>query len=423
MIDPEVPEDSRSPLLPAADDLTGVGAVTNESVSMAGWPRSVWLVAGAVVLLAVATLSRSAGTEQAEPPGQVAITEVEPAAAGADETIWPETLLDTDTDTDTDGGGEEAEDSVELRPLADLPPLDDALPAELTGTVVVAGSDGTVVTIDWDARTIDEMLLPETRRGRPVTYLHRETDGSLALQVGNYAVSVRNGRAVLRGTVQKMATGDQGPVFVFDDGTVRFDRFDANGSSPATFSDIGADVEIHGAFDGRLLVSKAGSVWMIDNEGGADVVSQGEVLGFDGRHLVMHRCDRPDRCRIEVGPPDDPARGTVSIPRPLADRSVASWVAVVSDDGQRLAILDQIGLSFPLWIDLDSGADPFNVDVSAQESAMAWSPDGRFLVYTAGDGLLLWDTETRRASRVRLGRKVDQLDWAEADGETAGDQP
>lgn len=245
--------------------------------------------------------------------------------------------------------------------------------------------------------------------------LFSQADGlPLVLAGGQLIAVLADGRLEAASVpADRLLPADGGIVLVSDDTQTRevtlSSRID-DGGEP--FS-LGYDVELLGGWQGRPLVHKAGAVWLLDRDGGAQLVTDGVLVGYDGRHLVMVRCARPDDCRIEVGPPDRPGLRSVPVPENLAGREIESWTGstAVSVDGSRLAVVDRRGVSLPTWIDLESGVDHTRSESINPDSPVAWSPDGLWLAYAFGDDLIVWDTTEDRSWRVFLDRPISDLTW------------
>lgn len=203
----------------------------------------------------------------------------------------------------------------------------------------------------------------------------------------------------------QLLIGDEA-VFPSDDGPV---VIDPERAAPS--------LDVLGLWQGRLLVHKVGQVWLVDRDGESQPVAEGQPLAYDGRNLAMLVCPTPTDCRIETGPPDDPARRSLPVPVGLADRPLAGWTGTVaiSADGDRLAVVDRRSISVPRWIDLAAGQDRAVLETIDPEAEIAWSPDGRWLAYTGLDSdLLLWDTDTDERLRVSVPAFVTDLVWLDA---------
>lgn len=411
---------------------TGVGApgstVSSGSVSSGGLPRVLGLVAAVAVAVAVVILSQAEDVEPDDQREAAAIAEVPSTPVAEPEVLDAEPGIE---DTEAAADAESSGTSADRASLPELPPFRLGLPPELSGSVLAAGSDGTLVTIDWDRLTKDEVSFPPAHRGQPVGALATRAPGGVVLHVGTTVLATFDsviGQEASR--IDALLPSDNGPVLLTDNGSrqrVSFSLPPGLAQAPGrslTSRTLGSDLGVLGVFDGNVVAEKAGVVWLIDAAGEAVAVTDGRTVSFDGRHLVMLRCNAPDQCRIEVGPPDDPTRRSVPVPETLSDRSASAWTVAVSDDGRRLGVIVEDGPSLPVWIDLDTGSAAFNVASTANSAPLVWSPDGRFLLYTTiGNDLVVWDTETGQFRGVGLDRSIDQLVWtASPDGELLDDQ-
>ena len=317
-----------------------------------------------------------------------------------------------------DGAGADGADGAVT--LAPLQPLREELRA-LPGLLVGHGEDAVLVRIAaGEERPVAEALPGGAQPGSLVQVADGDVFG---LVDGQLMLIGPDGVEPSALVADALAPADDGALLIEESRQGRLvtnptaARQAAAGAGPAAEPvQLGHDVVLLGGWQGRLLVHKAGTVWLVDGAGGAEAVTTGQVVGFDGRHLVTVACDRPDQCRVAVGPPDQPARRSVPVPPTLADRELAAWTArwAVSADGDRLAVVDSRGVSLPSWIDLVTGEEHSKSESIRRDSPIAWSPDGRWLTFAlADDDLLIWDTDSDEAWWVFIDHPLTDLVWVD----------
>ncbi len=252
----------------------------------------------------------------------------------------------------------------------------------------------------------------------------RSDELPLILTEDGLAAMLPEGRVeTARTEADTLRPADSGIVLITDDSQTReviISSLLADGGEALT---LGYDVQLLGAWQGRPLIYKAGAVWLLDVNGNAELVTEGVLGGYDGHHLVMVRCNNPQNCRIEVGPPNQPALRSVPVPENFANRSIESWTTsvAVSRDGTRLAVVDRRGVSLPTWIDMDTGVDTTRSESVNHDSPVVWSPDGRWLAYAFGDDIIVWDTEGNQSWRIFVDRPISHLAWT-SDTEDVDDE-
>ena len=304
-------------------------------------------------------------------------------------------------------------------PLGPIPELRADLSADMPDLLLAYGPAGSVVQIRRSDDQPTEIQVPSGLR--PGTMLYSLFDERPLVLTDSTLLAVLPGGEVEAADVaaHHLLPGDGGVVLVSDGQPTRQVIISSRiGDGDGSLS-LGYDVELLGAWQGRPLVYKAGAVWLLDDDGTAELVAEGVEAGYDGRNLFMVRCDRPDDCRIDVGPPDEPNRRSVPVPEQLADRPIDSWApgAAVSPDGDRLAVVDRRGVALPRWIDLETGTATALSESVNEDSPVAWSPDGRWLAYAFGDDIIAWDTGDDRSWRIFVDRPISHMVWAE---DTAG---
>ncbi len=430
---------------PSAYRLSEVPGERPQTASTGPSTRILALVAVAVVLIALAIMSRPGDRDPLDqlPPDQQQV--IRQRQDGVDSAIARELGPADDVGSSAvpqpipSAAGEAAgeagpgEDPAAGPPaLRPIPPLREDLPTDLPGVLVGYGADGSLLQIDWTAAAVvEDPLDPAPRpddRGLTATESMATFDG--AVYVHGYG---RLHRLRLDGPIDRPAI-PIGSLFPSDAGFVvetRPDRIrevylvsvDEGGAlTPSVPWAVSDDLRLIGAWRGNLLVAKTGTVWLVDRAGGSTLVTSGEVLAFDGDRLAVVRCYRPDDCRIELGPPNQPAERSVPVPETLRDRPIESWTAsgAITADGRRLALTSfRAAVTLPIWVDMETGQDETLAESANPETPLAWSPDGEYLAFGFDDDIMILRTVDKRSWRVIVDRQIGQLAWLETADQAA----
>lgn len=315
------------------------------------------------------------------------------------------TPLRSDTDeADAEGG------------VAVLPPVPDLrtdLSAEMPDLLYIYGEANSVVQIRRSDDRPLELELPAGDRPGAMT-VSRSDELPLVLSPDGLTAVLPDGTLESSPIeAQMLLPADDGIVLVSESTQTREVIISSLLDDDAGRIELGYDVDLLGAWQGRPLIHKAGAVWLLSADGGLESVTEGVPVAYDGLYLTMVRCNRPDDCRIEVGPPDQPSLRSVPVPENFAGRAIESWTTSVSvsRDGSRLAVVDRRGVSLPTWIDLDTGIDTTRSESVNHDSPVVWSPDGRWLAYAFGDDVIAWDTEANQSWRIFVDRPISHLAW------------
>lgn len=322
----------------------------------------------------------------------------------------------------TENDGDDVEPAT-AAPPPPIPRLRSDLPAEVSGSLFMTGTDGSLVSVAWAEMEIEEALLPIEIgvAEREVSALQLIGQEVIMLTEGQLLQLTDDGVESSAAEITELLPTDGGlAVVAVGSGGMRTAFFlPADGREPPESvieRQVNQDLQPVGRWGDRLLAEKAGKIWLMDQDGpGGQVITDGQLLSFDGVHLVVLRCADLLSCRIEVGPPDQPNRFVVPVPEVLQERNPSTWgrSATVSPDGQRLAIVDDVGaFTAPIAIDLLSGEVTVGTDIVNGDSPLAWSPEGRFLSYAFGDDLVLWDRENDDRYRIDIDRQIDLMLWA-----------
>ncbi len=414
------PSESQPPIELLAPGTQGLGAepiTTYESVttdrpgeSVFGQPRVVVPLSILAIVVALAAISRPG--PPVEEPG-------------------PQTTLPTPTTVAQPDpiGADDAVDTVVA-----LPDFGDSLPADLPGLISGYDDRGSLVIIDRDAEGPTEHALGvNLTNTAPATVVM--VDG--APPVGFVQELVFNGRQL----EFRLSRDEPDPsialteiipdasvdvLFLYRGNSVTQVVSATAPASAASAPDgapdlLTADVwevpghpNVIGQWEGDLLVERAGSVWLLDPDGGTTDVADGQVLSYDGNHLARLDCDGPTTCTIRVGSPIDPDRHAVPLPDELTLLGQDLWASsvAVAPDGDRLAMVVQRGgLSQPVIIDLETGAVEQLSEIIGHDAPLVWSPDGEWLAYRVLDDIKVWRLSAQRSWLVAVDRELQTLLW------------
>ena len=367
------------------------------------WPT----VAGAVLaVLAIAgalvALSRSGGSQP--PPTSVApITTLPGAVAPAD-----------------------------LSPFAQLPA---DLPPELPGLLLGFDSLGSLVVVDRAGDRPYEVhlgLIPDPGAGahglglggsEPLWFAQALASGSVLGAVGPSGDPLGEGIDLrLLGPEAEVLLAERSPAGL-EAAVVPLNHLATRENNDLRWLLPADGTRLLGVWQGQLLVTQAARTWLLGASGSGPApapvaVGDGEVLGFDGVHLVRRACTAPGTCSLLVGPPDQPDRFTV--PPPLApaqgaeEAAVGSWAGpvAVSPDGARLAAAVRFGdLTWLTVIDLATGAVE-RYDSSLEPGALvSWAPDGAWLAFQTGGDVQIRRQSDGRTWILGLDRNLVTLRW------------
>jgi len=166
---------------------------------------------------------------------------------------------------------------------------------------------------------------------------------------------------------------------------------------------------------GLLVTTETGTA-IVSDAGTRPIWRGGTVAAADATRVAHVTCDPGPSCEILIGSLDDPAVHRLRLPPgDVPGGYVGPGLGAFSGDGRWLAlpVFTQSGRNHIRIIDMATGAEAGRPEGSDQpfSSALAWSPDSRWLVFASGDGIAAWDgTRSRSAPLdVRLGEPVHAL--------------
>jgi hypothetical protein len=137
---------------------------------------------------------------------------------------------------------------------------------------------------------------------------------------------------------------------------------------------------------GTALVSNAGTRWISDT---------GTIAAADATRVAHATCDATPACEIVLGTIQDADGHRVTLPPgDIPGGSLGPGLGAFSGDGHWLAlpVFTRGAGSYVSIIDALSGLEVGGLPGSAQPftSALAWSPDGRWLLVASDEGIAAW---------------------------------
>jgi hypothetical protein len=313
------------------------------------------------------------------------------------------------------------------RPKQPIPLFEGNLPPELPG--VIGGIDvlGAVVVIDQTLPGPFETNLGLTPAAEsPHMLIGLEGMAPIGLEAtirmdgGRLKVEDADGAVISDYDVARLLPDGAGTVVVVElmgnTQVATLTSLAAGGGSgePVVWEIDGQGPEILGAWDGRLVVHRANRTWLLDEGGRTELVAEGEVLTYDGLHLVRLDCPELGRCELAAGDPSAPDTYRVAVPEWIAVLSDEAWTGsvAVSPDGTRLgASVSYGGLSLPAVIDLETGEAESLADGMNNGAPVAWSPDSDWLAYAYAGDVMVWNVTGSRSWRIAVNRDLHALLW------------
>lgn len=152
--------------------------------------------------------------------------------------------------------------------------------------------------------------------------------------------------------------------------------------------------------DGRLLLSLAGRLYLLGEDGSAEPWATGEFVASRGDRVLWRGCDDRMVCTLRLG---DAQRSDRRVLQWSAGRPTANaWRVMLSPDGTTMVMLDVLdsvnGAS--QVIDLETGAVLASVPALLEE--LTWTPDGTWLLGPSGPGVL-FVLNLRDGTRIEIG--------------------
>jgi hypothetical protein len=169
------------------------------------------------------------------------------------------------------------------------------------------------------------------------------------------------------------------------DGAIREVReFDVRSEIVATWQ-LPAATRPAGVIDDRLVVQLGGRIYLVGQDGTAEMYAIGDVLRASGTFLIRRECDARMVCAVLI---DDLRRGTA---QPLTFVGEESFYGpfglLLAPDGSSIVVMGDNG---PVVVDVATGATIAPVEF---DTGPAWSPDGAWLfTVDRSNDLKAWPT-------------------------------
>ncbi|HSK95281.1 MAG TPA: hypothetical protein VK891_01580 [Euzebyales bacterium] len=162
----------------------------------------------------------------------------------------------------------------------------------------------------------------------------------------------------------------------------------------------------------RLVVTtRSGSAVVSADDGVRRIRDEGVVVAADERRIAHVVCDRQRRCEVLVGTPERPDQHRLLLaPGDVPGGYFGPELGAFSPDGRWLAlpVFTQSSRGYLVIVDTATGERMGRPEGSDRPftSALAWSPDSRWLIFAAGEGIDAWDADT--GGVVKLDREPVQ---------------
>jgi WD40-like Beta Propeller Repeat len=159
-----------------------------------------------------------------------------------------------------------------------------------------------------------------------------------------------------------------------------------------------------GTSAGLLVTTESGTA-VVSDAGSRPIWRGGTVAAADATRVAHVTCDPAPSCEILIGTLDQPDAHRLRLaPGDVPGGAFGPGLGAFSADGRWLAlpVFTQSARNYVSIIDTATGVEVGRPEGSDQpfSSALAWSPDSRWLVFASGDGIAAWDTTRRRAAQL-----------------------
>jgi hypothetical protein len=158
---------------------------------------------------------------------------------------------------------------------------------------------------------------------------------------------------------------------------------------------------------GLLVTTETGTA-IVSDDGSRHIWEGGTVAAADATRVAHVTCDPAPSCEILLGTFDEPDTHRLRLaPGDVPGGYFGPGLGAFSGDGRWLAlpVFTQSARNYVSIVDTVTGEEVGRPEGSDQPftSALAWSPDSRWLVFASGDGIAVWDTVRRRTARLAFG--------------------
>lgn len=164
-----------------------------------------------------------------------------------------------------------------------------------------------------------------------------------------------------------------------------------------------------GIGDALVVTTKSGTA-VVSDGGSEPIRDDGVVVAADARRVAHVICDQTRSCAVVIGTMDEPDQHRLLLaPGDVPGGYFGSGLGAFSPDGRWLAlpVFTQSsrgygGRGYVAIIDTRTGERAGRPEGSDQPftSALAWSPDSRWLVFAAGEGIDAWHAGTGGVIKV-----------------------
>lgn len=150
-----------------------------------------------------------------------------------------------------------------------------------------------------------------------------------------------------------------------------------------------------------LVVTAPSAVSMISTDGSRRLIAPGPAVAADGDRVAWLQCTDEPSCAVAMGTMDDPDQVRTTLdPAVLPAGFFGIPFATFSPDGRWLALplyrtrgrrsVEQATVTV---LDTTTGIEVFRADgssVTPLDQPLAWSPDGRYLIFMSGSDIHAW---------------------------------
>lgn len=168
-------------------------------------------------------------------------------------------------------------------------------------------------------------------------------------------------------------------------------------------------VPFHGTAD-QLLVSAPGIIARIGTDGSRSLVARGDPVASNGTQLAWLQCAGDLSCDLVVGSVDEPDGVRVRLPSDeLLFPTFGFGGGVFSPDGRWLAIVAfqaAAQTSVISFVDVITGVEVHRAPgptADAFGTAVTWSPDSEWAIFTSPSGISAWRAGTRETTALDVG--------------------
>jgi hypothetical protein len=154
--------------------------------------------------------------------------------------------------------------------------------------------------------------------------------------------------------------------------------------------------------DGSVLVNGSGGTYVVDVDG-VRRLSTGRLAGWGARHVLVEECDEALRCGYVVVAAETGERFALS-DAGLGDGSFVWDSPTVSPDGSAIAVYGARGSVFGLsLLDVGTGEVTALPQARSDVSAVAWTPDSRFVLFGSSGVWSAFDRVTGAEVELPVG--------------------